>query len=173
MSKKHTPNTASIDSETAAQLAGVTRRRVDQLVTGGQLARAKTGAVTVESLAAYLGTQRAGGSELEAERVLLVRAQRRLVNQRRLRAAGALLDAATVHSFLAGMLTETRSAFMNCGATLAPICARAGSQHEIAALIDTELEGICARLSAKAGQPIEETDSPNDTDDDLEDDDAA
>jgi hypothetical protein len=173
MSKHHTPNPDSITSTTAAKLAGISKRRVDQLIAEGALVKAGTGALTVESLAADLGTQRAGGSELEAERVLLVRAQRRLVNQRRLRAAGALLDAATVHSFLAGMLTETRSAFMNCGATLAPICARAGSQHEIAALIDTELEGICARLSAKADQPIEETDSPNDTDDDLEDDDAA
>ncbi len=86
-----TPASSSLNTETVALILGITRRRVDQLVAAGSLSRAKAGFITTESLAEYVAVQSAGGTELEADRVLLVRAQRKLVDQRRRRAAGELL----------------------------------------------------------------------------------
>ena len=161
----------NIPITTAATLAGVSRRRVDQLVTEGQLIRAKAGVVTVASLAAYLASQRthAGSTtELEAERVLLVRAQRKLVDQRRRRAAGKLIEAATAHAFVSQLVIITRNAFMNCGSVLAPLCARAADQHEIRRLIDDELREICEQL-ARQGDGLPEDEAPPDDDaDDID-----
>jgi hypothetical protein len=163
------PASSSLNTETVALILGITRRRVDQIVSEGSLSRAKAGLITTESLAEYVATQSAGGTELEGERVLLVRAQRKLVDQRRRRAAGELLDAKLAHAFAAELVITTRNAFMNCGSVLAPLCARAADQHEIRRLIDTELREICEQLARKAEEPIEETDAPATEDDDLTD----
>ena len=170
-------NPPLVSNDTAAALLGVKVRQIHILVTTGQLIRPSPGCVTVASAAVYIQRQRdhaaqaAAGSELEAERVLLVRAQRKLVDQRRLRAARTLVEAEMVHQFIAGMIIDARNAFMGAGATLAPLCARAGDQHEIRRIIDAELRGICETLATKgeAGP----ADALEAEDDDANDDDLA
>jgi phage terminase Nu1 subunit (DNA packaging protein) len=151
---QHQPPT--IENAVAAELLGVKIRQVHHLVTNGQLIRPTPGCVTVASAADYIAKRQAiaanaaAGSELEAERVLLVRAQRRLVDQRRRRAAGQLIEAQLAHDFAANLVITTRNAFMNCGSVLAPLAARANGPHAIRKLIDDELRGICEQLAAQA-----------------------
>ena len=160
--EKHT-----IPNDDAAQLLGVSLRRLHNIVKEGMLIRSAPGSVTVESMAAYLAKQRADAiavqdepGDYEADKARKMKADADLAELLTAKEGRKLVELAKIERRWCNAFSSLRGKCMAIPPRLGPMVVIAKSAGAASKMLDDELRNAFDAI-ADAGPPDDDKPEPS------------